>query len=85
MAEQPIVRPESNADRRRAKLEAKRLKNFRWMVNTSARATQIINAADDEIRSLGFEPEPFPFTPDYTNRGLLPTYVEQTQGAPSQA
>lgn len=84
MDEQPTVVKESNADRRRVKLEAKREKNFRWYVNTTARARQIINAADAELRSLGFEPNPFPFEPDFDDPSMLAHYVEQTQGTPAR-
>lgn len=68
---------ESNADRRRGKLERQRRKNHVWLVSTTARALIKIKQNEQEIRDLGFEPEPL-FEPDFNDESMLAEYAQMT-------
>lgn len=67
----------SNADRRREALERQRERNHVWRVNTWARAQVKIAQADEELRTLGFEPVPL-FDTDFTDEQMLATYIALT-------
>jgi len=66
---------ESNADRRRGKLERQRRKNFIWLVSTTARARIKMNECERELKELGFEPDDL-FHVDFDDETLLPGYAQ---------